>query len=673
LRLSHILQLAFYVLFLVNTSFAYANTFTDIKEQYENTEKTPQEKQSLLANELENLTIYSLEEQAKYWQYVGKNEATLLNQAASIAAFTKAIDIRISNEFLLSEELVADLINRSHSKHNLTPGVKAECPDVDLAVHFAKKLNDPKVIPGVLSVWAKCLYIENESIAKPIKVLNEALILAQKSHLPPSEQATIYSQTSFMYLKAYLFKDAYKSTLRAYEIWKEDRNDLGEYFMLDLLISTAIKMGNYTLAEQHINDLREFKSTHPEHVSVGFVISYRSADLAKHQGKIKTSIFEYEQALKKQNNMKGIAYVKAAYEKLIYAYFRDEQIQKSRNLLKEFETKFPDSHIRLPETAAISLFYDKKFQYAFNEVFLLIENEKQRRKLFIEDSIIQSRQNHNDNLKQLNNVLLEQQLTYSITIGFLIIIILIIFMLYQHKKRLLLKKEKSLSIQLLNNKNKLLADVSHELRTPLTVLQIEVETLQHDFSDDIEASYNALRKKINDMNYLIDDISLLAKSDTGTLNFNYSEVNIKSFVCEMESELSRFIISKGFDYKNEISIPSLVDIKIDEVKLKQALLNIVNNSIMYTDIPGVIKFSSFIKNTYLIIRISDSAPTVNTKQLDLIFERLFRVDSSRSRSTGGSGFGLAICKTIIESQNGFISADQSRLGGVSIEIKLPLG
>jgi len=665
------LKISFYLLHLASISFTYANTFSDFKTKYVNSE-TPQEKQILLDRELKNLSTYSLEEQAKYWQYVGKNQATLLNQTASIVAFTEAINIRINNKFLLSEDLVADLINRSHSKHNLTPGIKAECPDVKLAVKYAKKLNNPKVIPGVLSVWAKCLYSKDKSISEPIKVLNEALILAQKSHLPPSEQATIYSQTSFMYLKAYLFKDAYKSTLRAYEIWKEDNNDLGEYFMLDLLVSTAIKMGDYVLAEQHINELRSFKFKHPEHISVAFVISFRSADLAKHQGKFKKSIYEYEQALKQQHNMQGIAYVKAAYEKLIYTYFRDGQKQKSVNLLNEFEKKFPDTHIRLPETAAISLFNNKQYQSAFNDVFQLLETEKKRRKLFIEDSIIQSRKTHNDNLKQLNNVLLEQQLTYSITIGFLIIIILIIFMVYQHKKRILLKKEKHLSMQLLDNKNKLLADVSHELRTPLTVLQIEVETLQHNFSDDIDASYKALRRKISDMNSLIDDISLLAKSDSASLKFDYELVNIKSYIKDIEKDLANYVTSKYFSWSSNINLPIKYLVHLDKAKIKQVLFNLVDNSLKYTDMPGIIRYEVKIVGKSIVFILSDSAPTVKKDQLKLIFERLYRVESSRSRSTGGSGFGLSICKTIIEAHNGKIIAEQNDLGGISIVISIPL-
>jgi len=656
----------------VNTSFAFANTFTDIKEKYENTEKTPQEKQSLLANELENLTIYSLEEQANYWQYVGKNEATLLNQAASIAAFTKAIDIRISNEFLLSEELVADLINRSHSKHNLTPGVKAECPDVELAVHFSKKLNDPKVIPGVLSVWAKCLYTDNESIAEPIKVLNAALKLAQKAHLPLEEQATIYTQTSFMYQKAYLFKDAYRSTHHAYKLWKEDGSELGEYFMLDQLVSTAIKMGDYILANKHIQDLKAFKSKFPAHLSVGFVIDYRNGDLAKHQGKLKKSIYAYEQALKEQNNMQGIAYIKAAYEKLIYVYFRDEQYQKSENLLNEFKNKFANSHIRLAETRAISLFSNQEYENAVNDIFKLLEVEKQRRRLFIEDSIINLSQKHNDNLKQLNNVLLEQQLAYSITVGLLVIIILIILMVYQHKKRNLLKKEKYLSEQLLKNKNKLLADVSHELRTPLTVLQIEVETLQHDFSDDIDESYKALRRKILDMNCLIDDISLLAKSDSATLKFDFECVDINTYIQNIAGDLANYVTSKKFSWSSDIILPKDCLVNLDKAKFKQVLFNLVDNSLKYTDLPGIIRLEASLVSNTIEFKLSDSAPTVRKEQLKNIFERLYRVDSSRSRSTGGSGFGLAICKTLIEAHNGKILAKQSTHGGISIEIKLPL-
>jgi len=222
-------------------------------------------------------------------------------------------------------------------------------------------------------------------------------------------------------------------------------------------------------------------------------------------------------------------------------------------------------------------------------------------------------------------------------------------------------------------KNQLLADVSHELRTPLTVLQIEIETLQHDFSDDVQESYKALRKKVSDMNNLIDDISELAKSDIGALKFNFSTEQIKPLLSTFELELKRFVTAKGYQWRSNIILDDDLQLELDKIKIKQLLINLISNSIKYTNAGGEIELEISQTSQYLMIKVNDSAPTVSIDNLEKIFERLFRVESSRCRATGGSGLGLSICKSIVQAHQGEIFALQSPLGGISIVIKLPVG
>jgi len=91
----------------------------------------------------------------------------------------------------------------------------------------------------------------------------------------------------------------------------------------------------------------------------------------------------------------------------------------------------------------------------------------------------------------------------------------------------------------------------------------------------------------------------------------------------------------------------------------------------YTDSGGktVIQLSCF--DDLVEIRISDSAPSIKTEQLDKIFDRWYRGEKSRNKNTGGSGLGLSICSEIIKAHNGEISASHSALGGIEILIKLP--
>jgi len=222
------------------------------------------------------------------------------------------------------------------------------------------------------------------------------------------------------------------------------------------------------------------------------------------------------------------------------------------------------------------------------------------------------------------------------------------------------------------DKKQLLANVSHELRTPLTIMQMEVETLQYNFSDDIHASYNSLKGKITDINHLIDDLAFIATSDIGKLSFDIKEQNIKDIFIPLTQDLERYALAKGFAWSADLTLKDALFIHADTAKIRQLLLNIVNNSVTYTDAPGKIELSIKICSRKVIISVNDSAPNIEPEDIAKIFDYLFRVEGSRNRSTGGSGLGLSICKSIVDAHNGNIYANQSTLGGLSVIIELPL-
>ena len=111
----------------------------------------------------------------------------------------------------------------------------------------------------------------------------------------------------------------------------------------------------------------------------------------------------------------------------------------------------------------------------------------------------------------------------------------------------------------------------------------------------------------------------------------------------------------------------------DPERLHQLFSNLLSNSLKYTDPTGTLKIScqSIAGNAEIIFQ--DSGPSVPTADIDRLFERLYRVENSRSRASGGAGLGLAICKNIVEAHGGRIGAEASPLGGVLIRITLPAG
>ncbi|WP_125721602.1 tetratricopeptide repeat protein [Pseudoalteromonas rubra] len=241
----------------------------------------------------------------------------------------------------------------------------------------------------------------------------------------------------------------------------------------------------------------------------------------------------------------------------------------------------------------------------------------------------------------------------------------------QVKKRKLAAERATLLQEVVDKKNAMLADVSHEIRTPLTALQLQVEALQFNIAQDVDASYNTINRKLSDINRLISDIHQLAMADSQSLHLNLVQCNLTEVMALWEQEFAQFTHGKGFDWEAQIQLTGEVTISWDVDRIKQVLTNLIANSTLYTDKPGKQRLTVWQQRQHIHITLEDTAPGVADEHLSEIFERLFRVEKSRSRRTGGSGLGLAICKSLIEAHQGTIYAQHSELGGLKMVIELP--
>ena len=109
----------------------------------------------------------------------------------------------------------------------------------------------------------------------------------------------------------------------------------------------------------------------------------------------------------------------------------------------------------------------------------------------------------------------------------------------------------------------------------------------------------------------------------------------------------------------------------DRERLNQLFTNVLENSLRYTDGGGDLIIVLTSTEGQVTIEFQDSTPGVPEGELDRLFERLYRVEGSRSQTSGGAGLGMAICKNIVEAHEGTISAHPSPLGGLLIRITLP--
>ncbi|WP_052262370.1 ATP-binding protein [Pseudoalteromonas luteoviolacea] len=226
--------------------------------------------------------------------------------------------------------------------------------------------------------------------------------------------------------------------------------------------------------------------------------------------------------------------------------------------------------------------------------------------------------------------------------------------------------------QNLKQKEKMLADISHELRTPLSVLKLHIEALEHGLFEDNNKAYSKINEKISQLNSLITDVYQLSQAENNAIALNEQIQCVQTLSQNYSYDIKRMTENHALSFSSEISIPEGATINIDKPKLDRVVNNLCKNTCLYTDSPGRVVFKMYQDKSHLNIRIEDSSPTVSDEELPKLFERLYRVESSRSRATGGSGLGLSICKSLIELMSGTIDIKRSHLGGLDISIALPL-
>lgn len=223
----------------------------------------------------------------------------------------------------------------------------------------------------------------------------------------------------------------------------------------------------------------------------------------------------------------------------------------------------------------------------------------------------------------------------------------------------------------LQSRNQWIADISHELRTPLTILRGDIEALRDGVRPLNSDNLDLLHSEVLHLNRLVDDLYQITLSDVGGLQYQMVPLE---FGLLLKQTLEPFhYLAKEKGLRLIVNLPK-EPIKIcgDADRLQQMITNLVNNSIAYTDTPGQIKLSLFKTNKQLKLAIEDSAPGVSDEALARLFERFYRAEASRNRRFGGAGIGLALVEQIVQAHQGTISADKSSMGGLLIQIELPL-
>ena len=217
------------------------------------------------------------------------------------------------------------------------------------------------------------------------------------------------------------------------------------------------------------------------------------------------------------------------------------------------------------------------------------------------------------------------------------------------------------------------ANVSHELKTPITSIKGFIETLS---SDDFEHNKETkkfleiIRQQSNRLNTIVDDLLTLSRIERKEEHIVFDLFPLENIIknsialCHHQAEKKNIKIKMNCDSNSEI--------KVNSALLEQALVNLIINAIQHSNSNTTISLIGQMKDKKIIISVQDEGIGIEKKHHTRLFERFYRIDSSRSRNDGGTGLGLSIVKHIVNAHKGEISLESEIGKGSIFTIKIPI-
>ena len=222
---------------------------------------------------------------------------------------------------------------------------------------------------------------------------------------------------------------------------------------------------------------------------------------------------------------------------------------------------------------------------------------------------------------------------------------------------------------LFTSQQRFLADVSHELRTPLTVIKGNADLMRRMKLFD-EESLSSIDEEAGRLTRLVGGLLLLTQADSGKLTLNKQPVELDTLLLEVFQEMH---ILAGNKVNLKIADIDQIQFKGDRDRLKQVLLNLVGNAIQYTPQGGDVRMGLARIGDQARIIVRDTGPGIPSEDLPYIFDRFYRAEKSRTRSSSpGFGLGLSIAKWIVENHGGTINVKSKEGQGTTFAIWLPL-
>jgi two-component system, OmpR family, phosphate regulon sensor histidine kinase PhoR len=218
------------------------------------------------------------------------------------------------------------------------------------------------------------------------------------------------------------------------------------------------------------------------------------------------------------------------------------------------------------------------------------------------------------------------------------------------------------------------ANVSHELRTPLAIFRGYLETLADNPALPPEESHRILdtmKRHSNRLNALVEDLLVLTRLEARQVKTEFSTIRVDAFFRQLVRDWANRTNSEKVEIQLEMPA-DLPPLDVDALRLEQVMFNLLENAVAYSNSPRCVVISASLRDGQMQVRVADNGIGIPPNDLPHIFERFYRVEKGRSRTSGGTGLGLSIVKHIVQSHGGTVQAESEMGKGTTVVLTLPL-
>ncbi|HSB08612.1 MAG TPA: ATP-binding protein [Blastocatellia bacterium] len=220
--------------------------------------------------------------------------------------------------------------------------------------------------------------------------------------------------------------------------------------------------------------------------------------------------------------------------------------------------------------------------------------------------------------------------------------------------------------------NRFSADASHELRTPLTVLRGELEAMvqRPDLPLDVRETIGSALEETERLSKIVESLLAISRLEAGEALMTRERFDLSELVTDTADQMR--LLAEDRQIALKCTATGRVEVEAEQGRVKQVVVNLVDNAIKYTGDGGKVEISVGVINGSAVLEVTDSGVGIPSEALTHVFERFYRVDKARSRQMGGAGLGLSIVKSICAAHNGCVSVESSEGKGSRFTVELPL-